>query len=48
MKKAYLYGSEIEIIDFHLTKNIGLPYCRVRILESGWVENVPTSCIEIR
>ncbi len=47
MKKAYLYGSEIQILDFHMGKH-GTSYCRVRIIETGWVDNVPTSCIEVR
>lgn len=46
-KKAYLYGSEIQIIDFHLAAH-GTPYCRVRILGTDWVNNVPVSCIEVR
>ena len=45
---AYVYGSKVEILDFHLAKLHGTRYARVRILETGWVENVPLSVIEIR
>ena len=45
--KAYLYGSEVIILDFHLGKH-GNRFCRVRILGTDWVDNVPTSCIELR
>lgn len=46
--RAYVYGSEVEILDFHLARLHGSRYARVRILETGWVENVPLSVIEIR
>ena len=46
--KAYLYGSEIQILEFYTTKRCGIPYCKVRIIETGWVEKCPMSCIEIR
>ena len=46
--KAYVYGSEVEVLDFHLAKLHGSRYARVRILKTGWVENVPLSVIEIR
>ena len=46
--RAYVYGSEVEIVDYHLTKRTGTLYCRVRILENGWLENVPASVIDIR
>lgn len=46
--KAYVYGSEVVILDFHLTKRMGLQYAKVRIVENGWVESVPVSVIEIR
>lgn len=44
---AYVYGSKVEIIDFHIAKH-GSRFARVRILETGWLENVPVSCIEVR
>lgn len=46
--KAYVYGSEVTILDFHLAKKHGTRYAKVRILENGWVENVPLSVITIR
>ena len=46
--KAYVYGSEVIIMDFHLTKKLGMQYARVRVVETGWYENVPVSVIEIR
>lgn len=46
--RAYVYGSEVEIMDYYLTKRTGTLYCRVRILEKGWIENVPASVIDIR
>lgn len=46
--RAFIYGSEVTILNFYLAKKHGTPYCTVRILESRLVEKVPTSCIEIR
>ena len=46
--RAFIYGSEVAILDFYLAKAHGRSYCTVRVLESGLVEKVPTSCIEIR
>lgn len=46
--RAFIYGSEVKILDFYLAKMHGTPYCTVRILESGLVEKVPTSWVEIR
>lgn len=46
--RAYVYGSEVEIMDFHLTRRMGMQYATVRILETGWLESVPVSVIEIR
>ena len=45
--RAYLYGSEITILHFYTAKR-GTQYCQVRVKETGWIEKVPTSCIEIR
>ena len=45
--KAYLYGSEVKILHFYRAKR-GTPYCQVRIIENGWIQKVPTSCIDIR
>lgn len=45
--KAYLYGSEVVIMDFHIAKH-GNMFCKVRILENNWIDNVPVSCIDIR
>ena len=45
--KAFVYGSEVQILHFYIAKR-GTPYCMVRVLESGWVQKVPTSCVEIR
>ena len=46
--RAFIYGSEVAILDFYLARMYGTPYCTVRILESGLIEKVPTSFIEIR
>lgn len=48
MYKAYVYGSEVTILDFHLAKKHGTRYAKVRIKDTGWVENVPLSVITIR
>ena len=48
MYKAYVYGSEVTILDFHLTKRMGMQYAKVRIVQTGWVESVPLSVIEVR
>lgn len=45
--KAFLYGSEVKILHFYLAKR-GTPYCQIRVIDTGWVQKVPTSCIEIR
>ena len=45
--KAYVYGSEVKVLEFHLAKR-GTPYCTVRVIDTGWVEKVPTSCVEVR
>ena len=45
--KAYVYGSEVKILSFYTAKR-GTPYCCVRIIDTGWIENVPTFCVEIR
>lgn len=45
--KAYLYGSEVKILHFYLAKR-GTSYCQIRVVDTGWVQKVPTSCIEIR
>lgn len=46
--RAYVYGSEVTILDFHMTKRLGMKYAKVRIKDTGWVTNVPVSVIEIR
>lgn len=48
MYKAYVYGSEVTILDYHLSKRMGIMYAKVRVKDNGWVENVPVSVIEIR
>jgi hypothetical protein len=45
--RAYVYGSEVTIIDFYVAKH-GTPYCRVRYKDSNWTSNVPQLCVEIR
>lgn len=45
--KAYLYGSEVKILEFYTAKR-GTPYCKVRIIDTGWIHKVPTSCVDIR
>ena len=45
--KAYLYGSEIQVLQYYVAKH-GTSYCKVRVIDTGWINNVPTSCIEIR
>ena len=45
--KAYVYGSEVQVLDYYLAKR-GTPYCKVRVISTGWIEKVPTLCIEIR
>lgn len=47
MIKATVYGCEVQILDYHLAKMHGTPYCKVRYIKEGWVHNVPVSCIEI-
>lgn len=46
--KAYVYGSEVVVLDFYLARMHGTPYCRVRYKENNWTCNVPVSCVEIR
>ena len=48
MYKAYVYGEEVTILDFHMTKRLGMKYAKVRIISTGWVESVPISVIEIK
>lgn len=45
--RAFIYGFEVTILDYHMAKR-GTPYCKVRIIETGMVQNVPQSCVEIR
>ena len=45
--KAYVYGSEVKILSFYLAKK-GTPYCEVRVVDTGWVDRVPTACVDIR
>lgn len=47
MKKTYLYGTEVTILDFYLSEH-GIRFCKVRVDDTGWVNNVPVSCVEIR
>lgn len=47
MVKAYVYGSEVQILDYHLARMHGTRYCKVRYIKEGWVSNVPESCIDI-
>lgn len=47
MKKAYLYGTEVTVLDFYLSEH-GIQFCRVKIIDTGWVNKVPVSCVEIR
>lgn len=44
--KAYVYGLEVDILDFHLARLHGTPYAKVRY-KNGWIHNVPVSCIDI-
>lgn len=44
---AYLYGTEVTILDFYLSDH-GISFCKVKQKDTGWTNNVPTSCIEIR
>ena len=46
--KAYVYGSEVTILDFHQAKLHGTRYAKVRVKDTGWVESVPLSVIELR
>ena len=45
--RAFVYGSEVKIMQFYVAKR-GTPYCQVRVVDTGWIEKVPTSCVEIR
>lgn len=45
--KAFVYGCEVTVMDFYTAKR-GTPYCTVRVNDTGWIQKVPTSCIEIR
>ena len=47
MKKAYLYGTEVTILDFYLSEQ-GNRFCKVRVDDTGWVNQVPVSLVEIR
>lgn len=47
VKKAYLYGTEVTILDFYLSEH-GIQFCKVKINDTGWVNKVPVSCVEIR
>ena len=44
---AYLYGTKITIHSFYLSDH-GIPFCKVVQDDTGWTNNVPTSCVEIR
>ena len=44
---AYLYGTEVTILDFYLS-DYGISFCRVMQKDTGWTNNVPTSCVELR
>lgn len=46
MKKAYLYGSDVTILNYF--SEHGIQFCWVKINNTGWVNKVPISCIEIR
>lgn len=48
MNRAYVYGMEVIILDFHLARLHGTPYVKVRYIDNNWVHNVPLSVIEIR
>ena len=45
--RAYLYGTEVTILDYYLSEH-GILFCRVLQNDTGWTNNVPTSCVEIR
>lgn len=47
MKKAYLYGTEVTILDYHLSDH-GILFCKVIVNDTGWINNVPVSLVEIR
>lgn len=44
---AYLYGTKVTILNFYMSDH-GIPFCTVRQNDTGWTNNVPTSCVEIR
>lgn len=44
---AYLYGTKVTILSFYLSDH-GIPFCKVVQDDTGWTNNVPTSCVEIR
>ena len=44
---AYLYGTKVTILSFYLSVH-GIPFCKVVQDDTGWTNNVPTSCVEIR
>lgn len=46
--RAYVYGSEVQILDFYLARMHGTPYCLVRYLDNDFLGRVPVSCIEVR
>lgn len=46
--KAYVYGSEVQILDFYLARLHATPYCLVRYLDNEFLGRVPVSCVEIR
>jgi len=47
VKKAYLYGSEVTILNFYLSGH-GIQFCKVKVNDTGWINQVPVSCVEIR
>ena len=46
MSKAYCYGSEVKVRDYHLNRN-GLPMAWVDCIDAGWRLEVPVSVITI-
>ena len=47
MKKAYINGVEVTILQFYQDRN-NIASCKVRVNSSGWVIDTPISLIEIR
>lgn len=47
MIKASVYGEEVKILDYSLSKNLAIPYCKVQYKDRGWVCIIPQACIDI-